>query len=151
MNGPALEQFVRGTLGCACPDEVFRSVSVRLVPAAAGRPAFTEVLVGSRLLIRLVTMPAEPAAPGWLEQLATDGRATRDRHGYKRFRLVIAAPADDLAPERTGGLAARFARATACDDRTHLHMLAQAQLPEQFSGAPASDESATAAAGTVAK
>lgn len=151
MDGPALEQFVRGTLGCACPDEVFRSVSVRRVPAAAGRPAFTEVLVGSRLLIRLVAMPAEPASPGWLEHLATDGRATRDRHGYHRFRLVIAAPAGEQAPERTGSLAARFARATAGDDRTHLHLLAQAQLPEELSGAPASGGSATAAAGTVAK
>lgn len=132
MNGPALEQFVRGTLGCACPDEVFRSVSVRLVPAAAGHPAFTEVLAGSRLLIRLVTMPEEPEAPGWLEQLATDGRATRDRHGYNRFRLVIASPADDLAPERTDGLAARFARATAGDERTHLHLLAQARLPAEL-------------------
>jgi hypothetical protein len=132
MNGPALEQFVRGTLGCACPDEVFRSVSVRLVPAAAGRPAFTEVLIGSRLLIRLVALPAEPAAPDWLEQLATDGRATRDRHGYNRFRLVIAAPADDLSPERTGGLQARFARATAGDERTHLHLLAQARLPAEL-------------------
>jgi hypothetical protein len=125
-------------------------VSVRLVPAAAGRPAFIEVLIGSRLLIHLVTMPAEPAAPGWLEQLATDSRATRDRHGYNRLRLVLAAPAG----EQTAGfvdLATRFARATAGDERAHLHLLAQTQLPAELSPAPVPAATAAGAAVTVAK
>lgn len=150
MNRPDVERFVRGTLGCACPEEVFRSVSISRAPAAAGLPATTEVLVGSRLLIRLVALPWEPAAPGWLERLATEGRATRDRHGYNRFRLVIAIPADEQAWERTGGFAARFARAAAGDDRAQLHLLAEDQLPAELSVAPATGKSAVPVGGTVA-
>lgn len=145
MDRPALEQFVRGTLGCACPDEVFRSVSVSRAPAVAGRPAYTEVLVGSRLLIRVLSMPTDAAAPGWLERLATEGRTARDHHGYNRFRLVLAAPAGAQPPGFADRLAARFARATAGDERVHLHLLAQAQLPGELALARASDESAAPA------
>ena len=41
-----VEHFVRGTLGCSCPDEVFRSIVVSRLPAVAGRPPILQVLVG---------------------------------------------------------------------------------------------------------
>jgi hypothetical protein len=150
VDTSVVEEFVRGTLGCACPDEVFRSVSISRVPAAAGRPAFTDMLVGSRLLIRVVAMPVEPAASGWLERFAAEGRASRDRHGYNRFRLVIATPAGERTSAGSDGLATRFARVTAGDDRTHLHLLAEDQLPVELRAGPSRGEPA-AAGGTVAK
>jgi hypothetical protein len=128
-----IEQFVRGTLGCGCPDEVFRTVSVNHVPTAASRGPFTELELGSRLLIRVVGMPDDPSAAGWLEELASDGRAARDRHGLHRFRLVLAARAGGATTVCQGALATRFARATAGDDRAHLHVLEQGQIPESLS------------------
>jgi len=124
-----IERFVRGTLGCGCPDEVFRTVSLSRLPAVPGRPAVLQLLIGSRLLIHVAAAPAEPSAAGWLEQLAANGRAARDRHGFNRFRLVVvgvvtAAPAAELE--------ARFARALARDERAHLHLLDAAQLPAQL-------------------
>lgn len=124
-----IERFVRGTLGCGCPDEVFRTVSLSRLPAVPGRPAVLQLLIGSRLLIHVAAAPAEPSAAGWLEQLAANGRAARDRHGYNRFRLVVVgvvttAPAAELE--------ARFARALARDERAHLHLLDAAQLPAQL-------------------
>jgi hypothetical protein len=124
-----IECFVRGTLGCGCPDEVFRTVSLSRLPAVPGRPSVLQLLIGSRLLIHVAAAPAEPSAAGWLEQLAANGRAARDRHGYNRFRLVVvgvvtAAPAAELE--------ARFARALARDERAHLHLLDAAQLPAQL-------------------
>ena len=124
-----IERFVRGTLGCGCPDEVFRTVSLSRLPAVPGRPSVLQLLIGSRLLIHVAAAPAEPSAAGWLEQLAANGRAARDRHGYNRFRLVVvgvvtAAPAAELE--------ARFARALARDERAHLHLLDAAQLPAEL-------------------
>lgn len=124
-----IERFVRGTLGCGCPDEVFRTVSLSRLPAVPGRPAVLQLLIGSRLLIHVAAAPAEPSAAGWLEQLAANGRAARDRHGYNRFRLVVVgvvttAPAAELE--------ARFARALARDERAHLHLLDAAQLPAEL-------------------
>jgi len=121
-----MEQFVRGTLGCGCPDEVFRSIVVSRLPAVAGRPPILQVLVGSRLLIHVVSPPTLEPPNGWIEQLAAHGRATRDRHGYNRFRLVIASPAP-LASARA--FADRFERAVVGDDKAHLHFVGTDQLP----------------------
>jgi hypothetical protein len=129
MNGTndgTIERFVRGTLGCRCPDEVFQSISIDRLPALAARPPVLQLLVGSRLVIHVVTLPAGAAVNGWLEQLAAQGRATRERHGYNRFRLVVATP--EAAPLRAD-LEARFARATGNDDRAHLHLIDPDRLP----------------------
>lgn len=125
----SIERFVRGTLGCGCPDEVFQSIAISRLPAAAGRPPMVQLLVGSRLLIHVVAMPADTALGDWIEQLATNGRVARDRHGYNRFRLVIASP-PSAAPPR--GISERFARAVTGDAHAHLHLLGADELPSEL-------------------
>lgn len=129
MNASDIARFVRSTLGCGCPDEVFRSISIRRVQAAPGRPAHTELLVGSRLLIQVLEAPHDAIAAGWLELTIADGRAARDRHGYNRYRLVLVVPAVAGTTVDRLDLSARFARASAGDDRAHLHLLTSEQLP----------------------
>ena len=143
-----IESFVRGTLGCSCPDEVFHSISIARLPALAARPPVLQLLVGSRLLIHIVTLPAGAAVNGWLEQLAAQGRATRDRHGYNRFRLVLATSA--AAPLR-GDLEARFARATGNDQRAHLHLIGSDRLPPALVPADADAQALVVPDRTVAK
>lgn len=121
-----IEHFVRGTLGCRCPDEVFHSIKIDRQPATAGRPPLVQLLVGSRLLIHVVTTPLDGLANGWLEDLVDEGRAVRDRNGYNRFRLVIASAETGARPS---DLEQRFARAIGSDDRAHLHVLGRDQLP----------------------
>jgi hypothetical protein len=150
-NSSDIEHFVRSTLGCGCPDEVFRSVSIDRVPASPGRPALTELRVGSRLLIRIVAAPDHAEAASWLEELAADGRAARDREGYNRFRLVVVAPALSALPGGLDGLAAGFARATGGDDHAHLHVVPEDQLPAALRVAPPAGEAPAAGRGTVAK
>lgn len=121
----AIERFVRGTLGCQCPDEVFRHLEVgplALPDGGTGR----RLLIGDRLLIHIVATSEWPERPVPIEELAIAGRDERDRHGYNRFRLVIAMPAaaGDAAP-----LEQRFARALEADERAHLHVLAADLLP----------------------
>lgn len=123
----SLEHFVRGTLGCGCPDEVFEQVVVSRLPAVAGRPPLVQLLVGSRLLIHVVAPPEGAAAGDWIEQLAADGRAARDSHGYNRFRLVVASAGPP--PQSAGGIQQRFARAVGGDGKAHLHFVDETQLP----------------------
>jgi hypothetical protein len=122
----SIEHFVRSTLGCGCPDEVFQHVVISRLPAVAGRPAIVQLLVGSRLLIHVVALPDGLAANGRIEQLASNGCTTRDRHGYNRFRLVIVSPAP---PASTGEIQQRFARAIVGDPKAHLHFVGSEQLP----------------------
>lgn len=121
-----IQRFVRGTLGCQCPDEVFRTVSIGHLPESPGGSPVLQLLIGARLLIHVAEAPRNPPTADWIERLAANGRAERDRHGYNRFRLVIVgtapgAPAADLE--------ARFMRAVARDERAHLHLLEPGQLP----------------------
>jgi hypothetical protein len=148
---PEIERFVRGTLGCGCPDEVFRSITVDRRPASATRPSRLQLLVGSRLLIQIVPWPAEQATSRWLETLVSDGRATRDRYGYNRFRLVIVTPADGTVPAGVETVAERFARATTGDDRAHLHVVCADQLPVGLDSLGAVADSRRTGPGTVAK
>jgi hypothetical protein len=143
-----VEKFVRGTLGCGCPDEVFRSIVVSRLPAVAGRPPILQVLVGSRLLIHVVSPPTLEPANGWIEPLAANGRATRDRHGYNRFRLVVASPAP-LASARA--LADRFARAVVGDDKAHLHFIGTDQLPPALEATAPQGEAQSDFSRTVVK
>ncbi len=129
VDATEIERFVRGTLGCRCPDEVFRSISIRQLRPIGRRLAHTELLVGSRLLIQVLEAPLEAESNSWLEQVVGDGRAARDRHGYNRFRLVLVVPASAGNAIDRDALGARFARATTGDERAHLHLLTQDQLP----------------------
>jgi len=122
----SIERFVRGTLGCGCPDEVFEHLAVSRLPPIAGRPPIVQLQVGSRLLIHVAALPGDAATCSWIEQLASSGRAARDRHGYNRFRLVIASP---VPPASARELEDRFARAIVGDDKAHLHVVDRGELP----------------------
>jgi hypothetical protein len=143
-----IEDFVRGTLGCQCPDDVFRSVAIDRLAPVAGRPPVLQLMIGARLLIHIVATPPDGLPTGWIEQLAANGRATRDRHGCNRFRLVIASPDAHAVP---GDIDGRFSRAVAGDDRAHLHLLAPGQLPAGLEVPSPPACSSPLAADTVAK
>ncbi len=144
MAATEIERFVRGTLGCRCPDEVFSSISIRQIQPIGRRLAHTELLVGSRLLIQVLEAPQQADAAGWLEQIVADGRAARDRHGYNRYRLVLVMPATVGQAIDRNDLGARFARASTGDEHAHLHLLTPDQLPPSLRR-PTSEPSASAA------
>jgi hypothetical protein len=122
----AIERFVRGTLGCQCPDEVFRNVEIDPLALPGGRGTGRRLVIGGRLLIHVVAAPERSELLPRLEELAIAGRDERDRLGLNRFRLVIGMPA---AASDAPSLEHRFSRALGGDDRAHLHVLAADQLP----------------------
>jgi hypothetical protein len=122
----AIERFVRGTLGCQCPDEVFRRVEVSPLALPNGGGSDRKLVIGGRLLIHIVAPPGRADEPGWIERVAQAGRDERDRLAYNRYRLVVASTAE--AADRTS-LEQRFAGALAGDERANLHVLAADLLP----------------------
>jgi hypothetical protein len=144
----SIEHFVRSTLGCGCPEEVFQHLVVSRLPPIAGRPPIVQLQVGSRLLIHVVPSPDGAATSGWIEQLAANGRAARDRHGYNRFRLVITSLAP-LASARE--IEERFARAILGDEKAHLHFVGSEQLPADLATPAQADPEPPLSPRTVAK
>lgn len=125
-DGPAIESFVRQTLGCRCPDEVFRSIELER-RHVDGLPV-VRLLVGSRLLVYIVGAKTLLAQRDGLAAIATEGRQDRDRGAYNRFRLAIAG-ASAVARADRDRCVTRFAAVTGADEKAHLHWVEVAGVP----------------------
>jgi hypothetical protein len=115
-----IERFVRERLGCACPSEVFADVRVTERPADfADLPVHRVLGIGGRLLLVVCTAAAAEALAGDLPRVVAAARGMRDRDGYRRVRILV--PAADPAAARPL-LEPPFIRASAGDERVHLHV-----------------------------
>jgi hypothetical protein len=112
----SIAAFVKGTLGCACPEEVFDRIEVLRHAEAGGFPLEARIVIGERLLVYIARAPEEAT----LRALAVAGRRDRDAHGLNRFRLVVFS---DDADSRGGELAERFASLLGDDEKAHLHVI----------------------------
>jgi hypothetical protein len=120
----AITRFVRDTLGCSCPTEVFSRLELDPNVHVAGIDyPFTRIVIGERLLVLVVTSGDGEALRQGLPALISYGRAERDRMGYNRFRLVVAVTdSGELEPMADGVLGEM-------DDRVHLHVVGRWELP----------------------
>jgi hypothetical protein len=129
-DGPAsagLKQFVRETLGCTCPDEVFDRVDLRDGPPLSDGGHVRRIAIGGRLLVYLIEGVSLDEASREIGRWAVSGRADRDGSDMNRFRLVIRL--DDISDPEAGRLADVFAAAREQDDdRMHLHLVGSAAL-----------------------
>lgn len=116
-RNPRLEQLVRDSLGCNCPDEVFRDIDE--LPSAPDGPVTRSWVIGDRLMVQILPTDDARALATRLPELLAAARRERDRRGLNRARLVIASD-DPAAP----GLEA----IPLPDDRIHLHVLPRAAL-----------------------
>jgi hypothetical protein len=123
----ALARFVRDVLGCGCPEEILRLITVdrgHLVPGLDVE--VTRLDVGGRLLVYVVPAAAAQPLPALVAAAVEAGVSERDRRAFNRFRLVLAAgsPAALEQPARDA-LAACGRR----DERVHLHVVAVEDCP----------------------
>jgi hypothetical protein len=123
----SIEHFVRGTLGCKCPDEVFESITILRAPTPTAATPHTRLLIGERLLIDVFETHTVKDTAAAVTALARQGLLERDAKQYNRYRLVIASdyPTELLSAARTG-----FDSVVGTDHRAHLHILATDQLPD---------------------
>jgi hypothetical protein len=124
-----IERFVRVTLGCQCPDHVFRSVVLEHSGKEADDTAHLRLTIGDRLLIYVLDPGDAGVAAGVVARLARAGLTERDARGLNRFRLVIAAPRPGHA---TGEARQEFAGVVGQDARAHLHVIAARELPREL-------------------
>jgi hypothetical protein len=124
MSGAAsrgeITHFVRGTLGCTCPDRVFGKIEIGTVAVGGFPGRATRIVVGDTLLIYIVHPESARQLAGHIEELATLGRSDRDTHHYNRYRLVVADAGEGAGHETS---AARFSEAAGADEKMHLHFV----------------------------
>jgi hypothetical protein len=123
----AIKEFVRGELGCTCPDEVFATIDVQSAPRQFdGIPGDCLIAIGNRLLLVLIETAHWRDVSRKLQQLVNRGRQQRDAGGFNRVRFVVATAEFETAEPL---LREGFAALSSVDDRTHLHIVSPQRLP----------------------
>lgn len=123
-----ITHFVRHTLGCGCPDEVFERIHIDTQPEVFnGLPIGYLIDIGGRLLVAVCATADWRQLQQRLADIVCRAGEYRDRNGYNRFRLVVAA---EDTREAQAVLQPEFDAVIADgDDRMHLHVLTPAALP----------------------
>jgi hypothetical protein len=115
-----IKLFVRQTLGCGCPEEVFRSIDCkRDVELGGGVILHSIITIGNRLLIYVV-YDNQDFVEKHLALLVSAGKQERDSRGLNRFRLVIVT---DGIPGNGDAIRRTFGELQEKDENIHLHII----------------------------
>jgi len=119
-----VKHFVRETLDCACPNEVFEHI---LIDNHSDIFTITNTIyrIGGRLFVAVLVPADWRDAAKCLGQLIDAGMQYRDQHGFNRFRLVIATREDDAINK----LQSAFSSLPHKDEKVHLHVIPAESLP----------------------
>jgi hypothetical protein len=130
-NVPAVTRFVREVIGCNCADEVFRHVEVRRGSTAIKScAADCELRIGGRLLVVVTSESVDSLSGSRLEKVISEGRRARDDGKFNRFRLVVQA---HNAAQDKETLLCSFEGVSGKDEKTHVHVVEQREVPDFFS------------------
>ena len=125
-----IKHFLRGELGCACPDEVFAAMDVQHAPSRfEGLPGDCLIVIAKRLLVLVIDTGHWQDVSRHLESLVSRGRELRDAEGFNRIRFVVATRDNEVAEPL---LMQRFGDLPSLDDRIHLHVISPEGLPALF-------------------
>ena len=131
VSSKPVKNFVRGILGCSCPDEVFETVHIEKNPSwFEGLPGDYLLAIGGRLLVVMINTRPWQAVLQEIAALVLRGREMRDTEGFHRFRLVMVT-SDIKAAEAT--LEEQFNTLPVRDARIHLHIITPEPLQELMS------------------
>lgn len=112
--------LVRDLLGCGCPEEVFEHYHIQ--PYTSGSIPMVQLIMGDRLLVRIVDAAKSGAAEETVMNLLEEGLKERERRKLNRFRLVMVGT---FSPSKTRGLEDLT---EAMDPKVHLHVLPRLEL-----------------------
>ncbi len=121
-----IRQFIRQSLQCRCPDEVFQHIDYEYRPVAdEQRPFNLRLRVGGRLLVYVLRTDDSDDLERVLPTVFAVGRQDRDRSGLNRFRAVLVA----RDPQITRARAERaYQQCDTGDQTSHLHVIGRAEL-----------------------
>lgn len=125
-DNKAIKEFARNTLGCDCPEEVFKYIDCRTVENIDENIAPTyEINIGNRLLIFAAAIDDVDSLKPVLSKLLRAGIKKRDEKKFNRFRLVLLSPGDiDIAAQASG-----IFSSLAADEKVHLHVINKDDFP----------------------
>ncbi|MDB4575892.1 hypothetical protein N9112_02925 [bacterium] len=121
-NNEKLKGFVRNTLGCGCPEEVFEKIDVSMYLAVGHEKEVTRIVVGDTLLIYIIAPETYGDLIDGIESLGLAGKKDRDINNYNRFRLVVSGLEGDV---RQREASEHFSEFFKMDAKMHIHFVNQ--------------------------
>ena len=119
QDNKRIKAFVQDTLGCGCPDEVFRSIDCRQNVRLNEKVLLSRTItIGNRLLIYVIDSKESDTIQE-LGVIVSAGKKERDEHGLNRLRLVVVT--DDAVEKES--LIRRFKELKDKDEKIHLHVI----------------------------
>lgn len=114
---PEIKNFVQSTLGCACPEEVFKKIEYQ---DDSNEIWQKKICIGDRLLIYIIAPEKPSRVRDIINAGLKQGVAERNQKGLNRFRLVLVV----FNPEEVRAMVERaFANCIHADEKTHIHLM----------------------------
>jgi len=120
-----IKAFVKKTLGCGCPEEVFMHIEYRTLIPLENHLLAGKINIGNRLLVYIAEIKKEEELSVLLPFLVKQGMSERDILQFNRFRLVIAAEGNGDVEQQANTLFGNVEK----DDRVHLHVIRKSEIP----------------------
>ncbi|MCL5037669.1 MAG: hypothetical protein M1269_11225 [Chloroflexi bacterium] len=118
--------FVRQTLGCTCPDEVFEIIKVSRDVKIDNEIVISErINIGNRLLIYVVDFDAPGFITDKLPAVVYAGKKERNDAGFNRLRVVIVT---DCLDEISRVAKETFDAIDFRDEKIHLHVVDKSEM-----------------------
>jgi hypothetical protein len=117
--------FVRKTLGCGCPEEVFQHIDFKSGIRAGDILLKGKMNIGNRLLIYIVEMNETESMKRVLTSLVGTGIKERDASNFNRFRLVLASNNCDAVRRSAEAAFLEIQK----DEKVHLHVVPEENIP----------------------
>ena len=114
---PEIKRFVQETLGCSCPEEVFKKIGFR---KECDEFPGSKIIIGNRLLVYIITMDGKSGMQEVINPAVEQGVMERDSKGFNRFRLVLATASPD---ELRSSAEQVFIDSGHANEKTHLHVV----------------------------
>ena len=116
-----IKTFVKETLGCQCPDEVFEQIEhERSIQIYEDILLDSRINIGNRLLVYVIKTNSEQFIVNNLESIVICGVVERDARGFNRFRIVIETAASCKLHNMAHSV---FSSIKNKDEKTHLHIV----------------------------
>jgi len=118
-NYHELKKFIQHTLGCGCPEDVFKKIDYEKNQSDVwdGR-----INVGDRLLVYIVNVDSEDDVSKTIIQAMESGVTERNDKNFNRFRLVLVASNRECI---SSSAQKTFCASNLFDEKTHLHLLSE--------------------------
>ena len=129
MDNDSIKEFVKKTLGCTCPEQVFQNIRCESeIGVGEDIVLDYEINIGNKLLIFVTSVDNADSLTQMIPRLVGVGTSKRDEHGFNRFRLVLLSK----TPSSIADEVSVVFNSLGSDEKVHLHVIGEHEFPAGY-------------------